>query len=655
VIVSAVIVLAAGFILPLYSIPFGQAGHTTASLPETQWGLLFLGVAFLTLPLAGYGFYYRKLKRAGLLNMVVSAAALCVLTYVCVKAPELFRTTHALPFDESGLFTGFMGATPGLYLVWLGSIVMFFASLKTVGSQPVFRLGARFLRVTLYWGASKLKEHLFVDGGSVSVGAGLANMFTLPSPFDTLVLVKHKGGRTDQYWIGLTHQMDGQVSIGGKTMSVADYKKHQAANTAGVDYIRFKPGDSALIRFGDQHVTVEFSEPARTRSKKSIWAAFDERLASCMVFSLALQLCLILGVAIFHNPMDFEGTNKGDVKRLVTLQSKLEPKKKKDRMRKLKDKVKKAEEEKKLSMLERKLEEMKQEDELKDEEDKDPLLEEKKGIKRVVEDQMSKKTRSMYSDLKSDKSRKRLTSMSQPVSKDKIRSTGALAAINESGIRLVGYTSGEGDFSLDAAFQPTGDLAILSSIGDGGGGGGLGGADSDPFDLGSLGRSGGDYGSFDSSFGSTLAADGAAMRGNNLLAGRDFDDELGKKKLSSSVKNPKFKDKAVKITPSASFDMSGGGKLDKEVVKEYIRKQLAKIRWCYQMAFQKNPDLEGKLTVSFIISPTGSVMSAKVINSTLNDAELEGCVEKKIMTWRFPAPQGGGVVKVNYPFVLRKQ
>ena len=152
-----------------------------------------------------------------------------------------------------------------------------------------------------------------------------------------------------------------------------------------------------------------------------------------------------------------------------------------------------------------------------------------------------------------------------------------------------------------------------------------------------------------------MGAEGAAIHGGQAdLMGKDLA-ELDKKKLASSVKGPQFKERQVKITPEAKFDMSGGGKLDREVVKEYIRKQLAMIKWCYQTAFQRKPDLEGKLTVSFVISPTGSVMKATVINSTLGDPELHKCIENKVMTWKFPAPQGGGVVKVNYPFVLRKQ
>ena len=154
-------------------------------------------------------------------------------------------------------------------------------------------------------------------------------------------------------------------------------------------------------------------------------------------------------------------------------------------------------------------------------------------------------------------------------------------------------------------------------------------------------------------FSSSVGADGNALSGRELVSSEEIE-EMGRKKITSSVKNPKFLEKNVKITPSADFTMEGSGELAEDVVRKYVGQQMAKIRWCYQKAFEKNPNLDGELTVSFVVSPTGSVMSAKVVSSTLDDDDLEGCIENKVLTWRFPAPKGGGVVKINYQFALLK-
>ena len=42
-----------------------------------------------------------------------------------------------------------------------------------------------------------------------------------------------------------------------------------------------------------------------------------------------------------------------------------------------------------------------------------------------------------------------------------------------------------------------------------------------------------------------------------------------------------------------------------------------------------------------------------VTETTMKNKNVENCIKAKIKTWKFPAPAGGGIVEVNYPFVLR--
>ncbi len=470
---------------------------------------------------------------------------------------------------------------------------------------------------------------------SIRVGQSKRADFFVPQDllgsedYDLIVSYKNKPA------LNLENQaVRGRIMMEGQILPVEDIKKTSFMREKNLLPLDYKT--RARIEIG--HVTFILGlDPSLREPKAGLLGEINVPFLSS--FGLAFFLCALFLLSMMAAPktervVKLAAAQSRSFKTLIKA-----------------EKQKKEEEEKK-----------KDEDEPLDEEvEKDPLLEEKVvEEKRVVTKKVAFTTaekKSLVSDLKTKSDKKKLSSMSTPVSKDKVRSTGALAALNNAGMKVVGSNFGAGGMDIDSSFQPVGDLAIS---GLGSGGMDLGGsADSDPFDLSGVAGSGsgleGEGGAAGAGgFAGSVGADGAAMRGDNLISGKDFE-ELDKKKVSSSVKNPKFKDKAVKITPSANFDMSGGGKLDREVVKNYIRKQLAKIRWCYQKAFQKNPELEGKLTVSFVISPTGSVMSAKVINSSLADKELEGCVEQKIMTWRFPAPQGGGVVKVNYPFVLRKQ
>ena len=105
--------------------------------------------------------------------------------------------------------------------------------------------------------------------------------------------------------------------------------------------------------------------------------------------------------------------------------------------------------------------------------------------------------------------------------------------------------------------------------------------------------------------------------------------------------------------------ISGGtpmvlGSLDKELIRRVIRAHANEIRYCYELELTKNPGLWGKVSVNFVISPTGSVQSAKVKETTLNNQNVENCIISKIKGWKFPEPKGGGIVIVTYPFILKR-
>ncbi len=440
----------------------------------------------------------------------------------------------------------------------------------------------------------------------------------------------------------------GRILIDGQVLSVEDLKKTSFIKEKYFLPLNYKT--RARVEIGPTTFILGL-DPALREPRGALLSRINVPVLAS--FGLAFFLNALFLLALMAAPrtepiIRVSGSQSRTFKTLIKAEKRKKDEEKKTDIKK----------EEKKKVVEEKVKE--EEEVLKDELEKAPVLEEKlvKEELRVVKKTIVlEKKKSLVSDLKTDKKRKRLSSSTMPVSKEKVKSSGALAALNASGMKVMGSNFGAGDFNVDSSFAPIGDLAI-AGLGDNGGIDLGGTADSDPFDLstvdgsGALGGDGAGPGA--GGFSTSVGADGNALSGRDLVSGKEFE-ELSKKRISSSVKNPKFKDKNVKITPSASFGMEGSGKLDRDVVKQYIRKQLAKIRWCYQKAFQKNPELEGKLTVSFVISPTGSVMSAKVITSTLNDKDLEGCIASKILTWRFPAPKGGGVVKVNYPFVLRKQ
>lgn len=96
------------------------------------------------------------------------------------------------------------------------------------------------------------------------------------------------------------------------------------------------------------------------------------------------------------------------------------------------------------------------------------------------------------------------------------------------------------------------------------------------------------------------------------------------------------------------------GGLDRNAIAAVIYRHLSEVRFCYEQGLQKKPNLSGRVSMNFMIGPKGNVTTANVNNSSLGHTPVENCIRDRLKTWKFPQPQGGVNVKVNYPFVLRR-
>jgi TonB family protein len=111
------------------------------------------------------------------------------------------------------------------------------------------------------------------------------------------------------------------------------------------------------------------------------------------------------------------------------------------------------------------------------------------------------------------------------------------------------------------------------------------------------------------------------------------------------------KDYDVGITSS---EPSVVGSLDKELIRKVIHANRGQIRYCYESQLTRFPKLDGKVAVKFVISAEGTVSASQVVQTSVNNAELETCVAGRVRTWVFPKPKGGGVVVVTYPFIFKQ-
>lgn len=98
-----------------------------------------------------------------------------------------------------------------------------------------------------------------------------------------------------------------------------------------------------------------------------------------------------------------------------------------------------------------------------------------------------------------------------------------------------------------------------------------------------------------------------------------------------------------------------GPRYGRAIVQRVVRRNIRRIRLCYERELRRDPRREGRVVVRWTIDAEGNVASAEVIETTLNAPSVEQCIVGVIRRLRFPEPPGGGVIHVTYPFILRNE
>ena len=119
--------------------------------------------------------------------------------------------------------------------------------------------------------------------------------------------------------------------------------------------------------------------------------------------------------------------------------------------------------------------------------------------------------------------------------------------------------------------------------------------------------------------------------------------------LALSAQAPDAPNLPVPAVAAPAKPLFGGG-LSREEVQREVTSAMNAIKGCYEASLKKNPNLQGKVTLHWLISGTGDVTDVWIKGTTLNDAPAEECMRQTIKKLHFPSPKGGGVVNVTYPF-----
>jgi len=166
------------------------------------------------------------------------------------------------------------------------------------------------------------------------------------------------------------------------------------------------------------------------------------------------------------------------------------------------------------------------------------------------------------------------------------------------------------------------------SIGDAFGAGGLG--------LSGIGEGGGGRGE-----GIGLGSIGTIGHGAGTGTGQGFGSGHGRLGGSHRTSPPKVRMGATTVN----------GRLPPEVIQRIVRQNYGRFRLCYENGLRNNPNLQGRVSVRFIIGRDGSVSNVGNAGSDLPDPGVVSCVTRAYYGLSFPQPEGG-IVTVVYPIMF---
>ncbi len=119
-----------------------------------------------------------------------------------------------------------------------------------------------------------------------------------------------------------------------------------------------------------------------------------------------------------------------------------------------------------------------------------------------------------------------------------------------------------------------------------------------------------------------------------------------------AVKKKRTKLKAKIKTGSADIVASSG---DTSSIKKIMKRYNGRVKSCYERELKSNPDIAGKVTVSFEIETNGMVAAADISDNTTGSADLESCILKVIRSIRMAPPPEDVVEVAGYPFIFSAQ
>lgn len=102
----------------------------------------------------------------------------------------------------------------------------------------------------------------------------------------------------------------------------------------------------------------------------------------------------------------------------------------------------------------------------------------------------------------------------------------------------------------------------------------------------------------------------------------------------------------------ADVRRAGLGSIPAETIRAIVRTKQGAVRFCFEEARKRSSKVAGKVVVQWVIGADGRTQATTIASSDIPDEAVGACLLVRVKTWTFPPPKNGGIVIVNYPFVL---
>lgn len=286
--VGALLALLGGTVLEWQH--FELAGVTARGFEVPLAGQAILVLAALVLVTSVAGLATRRRYPLAGASLVAALFAFAWLVYGNVGKVDAFGI---VPFESIEMLGGYTLAA------W-GALFMFVGPLVVLASEPAWDPRSRFLRVALLWKDTVVQEKVLQDARTLTIGDAIRNDLVIPETALPARFPLFRANRRGEYSVGLSRDLDGEITVNQKTQSVrALLGDAGAADADEVDYVPIGDGDWGMLELGEMRVFFQFVTPDARRRRTGL-VKFEETAWSSIAISFFAQVTfVVMGVLMW--------------------------------------------------------------------------------------------------------------------------------------------------------------------------------------------------------------------------------------------------------------------------------------------------------------------------------------------------------------------